>query len=791
MIKNAIKQLLRYRKFTLLNTLGLTVAFTVAYVFFTAAIFDLTFNDGIKDSDEIFVVTYKHADISPGKLPSAMVRMLVDDNPYVENYHYGPSMVVQQYYDSNGEEEYLFSGEYTRKTVDMLGVQLLDGDWNFVYEHGAIALNTTTADELGVKVGDDIVLKVDDGRKNIMVGAIFDDFPKNSDFRDINSIVRKSYDPEYYDSSDWQMLLVFLMVKLNDDADKDDFLSVFSRRLADNRPDEPIIEGMTPDNVAEKFDLLPLTDSTRLPEVFFHRTDIAKSYIYLSISLLILAIAFINFFNMFVALVPRRIRSINTQKVFGASTAGLRLELAIEALLLVAGAMLLSGGIITLLEDYELVINDFGTYSPFVNSDAALLLLSVILAGTLLVTAYPLWYITSFQPAFVLKGHFGSSPVGKMLRNTLIGLQFVVSFVFVTVTLLINRQYDFMCNQDLGVDFKNTYIGSVSYHLDHPVTQSMLPELRDALMSHPQIVDVTFSQSLYSSERVGKMRFLDLQNEEKRDITINAYRVSRNFLDFLKVDIVEGRNLNETNENIGRCVVFNETARDMLGIKVGDVVYGYLTVGFCRDFHQESVQQEIIPSGYFCGPLQAEADLFSGCYIRTTDDCNFSSLYEHFKNELKAIQPMTPEAVFLNDFKTWNEHNWYSSELAWMRVMFLASLISIMVSLLGVFGLIAYETEYRSREIAIRRVNGATVGEILSLFNCRFIRILALCFAVSLPLSVYAMNLWLLEFKSKVPFSPTPYLLSFLLVSVVTILVVTLSAWRVVNRNPVEVLGKE
>ncbi len=790
MIKNAIKWLLRYKKFTLLNITGLTIAFTLAYLFFTASMFDLSFNKGIKDSDEIFVVTFKHPDISQGQLPSAMVRMLVDGNPYVDNYHFGPILDVIDYYNSDGEEDYFLSGRYSQETLNMLGVRLLDGDWGYVYERGAIALTASVADKLGVKVGDDITIKVDGGKKNIMLGAIFEDFPKNSCFTDVNSIIKQSYDPKYYDSSDWNVLLAILFVKLNADADKDDFLSVFSRRLAENGPADLLLKGMTPENVGEYIELTPLAEPTRLPADYFYRPAMTKAYIYLTISVLILVIAFINFFNMFVALIPRRIRNINTLKIFGASTVALRLEIVIEAFSMVAVAMLLSGLIVLVLEDYRLIINEFGTYSPIVNADAAKLLMVMVLLGMLFVIIYPLWYITSFQPAFVLKKHFGASPAGKMLRNSLIGIQFVISFVFVTLTLLINRQNDFVCSLNSEVDFKNAYLGTISYHLDYRIRQSMLPELYDAFMSHPQIVDVAFSEKTFFSERADQTFFFEHKDAGKRKISINIYRVSKNFLDFLSVDIVEGRNLSDVDDK-GSYLVFNETARDLFDIKVGDNFSAYSVVGICRDFHQESSQKKIEPSAYICGPMPEEASFFTTCYIRTTDNCDFSSLYEHYRTKLKAVQPMTPDDVYLDDFKTLLEANWYQDEFTRLRIMFIASLISIMLSLLGVFGLVSFETEYRSREIAIRRVNGATVGSILWLFNSRFIRVLVLCYIISLPFSVYAISLWLMEFVYKAPFSLIPYLFSCLSVSVVTFLVVTLSAWRVVNRNPVDVLSKE
>ena len=126
-----------------------------------------------------------------------------------------------------------------------------------------------------------------------------------------------------------------------------------------------------------------------------------------------------------------------------------------------------------------------------------------------------------------------------------------------------------------------------------------------------------------------------------------------------------------------------------------------------------------------------------------------------------------------------------------MLIITTVSVISIIISLLGVFGLVFFETEYRQKEIALRRVNGAFVGSILWLFSRRFLKVLFVCFVIAVPVATYFVSVWLQEFAYKTPMHLWVYVVALLVVALLTIVVVVLSAWRTANCNPIEVLNKE
>ena len=136
------------------------------------------------------------------------------------------------------------------------------------------------------------------------------------------------------------------------------------------------------------------------------------------------------------------------------------------------------------------------------------------------------------------------------------------------------------------------------------------------------------------------------------------------------------------------------------------------------------------------------------------------------------------------------EEDFYKKENGQMLIITCVSAISIIISLLGVFGLVFFETEYRQKEIALRRVNGALVGSILWLFNSRFVKVLLVCFVIAVPIATYFVSEWLQEFAYKTPLHLWVYMLAFTIVALFTMLIVVASAWRTVNRNPIEVLNK-
>ena len=209
--------------------------------------------------------------------------------------------------------------------------------------------------------------------------------------------------------------------------------------------------------------------------------------------------------------------------------------------------------------------------------------------------------------------------------------------------------------------------------------------------------------------------------------------------------------------------------------------------GFCNDVNERSMQHAVEPFAFFVHP----GVKMSLCYIRVKKGSDLALVQQQIRNiteKLGRNESIEYEPPRLLDEII--EEDFYKKENGQMLIIACVSAISIIISLLGVFGLVFFETEYRQKEIALRRVNGALVGSILWLFNSRFVKVLLVCFVIAVPIATYFVSEWLQEFAYKTPLHLWVYMLAFIIVALFTMLIVVASAWRTVNRNPIEVLNK-
>ena len=230
---------------------------------------------------------------------------------------------------------------------------------------------------------------------------------------------------------------------------------------------------------------------------------------------------------------------------------------------------------------------------------------------------------------------------------------------------------------------------------------------------------------------------------------------------------------------------FNVGIGDMLRIYERGIDDRAVIVGICRDFYHHDLHRSIEPLALIHSPKVP----LNESLIRTTEECNLTHLNKSITGELKNIEPNTNLTIPVFHLKTKIEDSWLSTELSIIEILIPISITSVIVALLGVFGLVALETRYRRKEIAIRRVNGALVKDILMLFNKQFLYILIGCFVFTIPMLIFAFEQWQQDFAQKIPLNVWPFAVSFFLVALLTAAIITIGAWRVVTQNPIEVIG--
>ena len=503
-----------------------------------------------------------------------------------------------------------------------------------------------------------------------------------------------------------------------------------------------------------------------------------------SIAFVILIIAGINFTNFSTALTPMRIKSINTQKVLGSSDALLRGSLLAEAVAVSVFAYLLSLVLLYLAQKTfvaTLVDADisFGAQPAIIGATALISVLTGVLAGL-----YPSYYITSFAPALVLKGSFGLSPAGRHMRSLLVGIQFVASFTLIIGSLFMYLQNYYMQNAPLGYDKDEMIVIT----LNNPINRN-----RDAftnqLKSFSGVADVTYSQFLLSSQD----QYMGWGRKYNgKDIEFQCLPVSSSFLGVMGIEISEGRDFRpEDDHKETGAYIFNEKAKAMYDIKLGDQIDGSEIIGFIPDVKFASFRQEVSPMAFYLwGKYQwgDEGNYYNTGYVKFKAGSDLRAGMQHVRESLKMFDPEFPFVVRFYDEVL---QSTYEKELKISSLITLFSLVAIFISIVGVFGLVVFESEYRRKEIAVRKVLGSTTGQILRMFNISYFWILSVCFILGAPVAWYCVYKWLENFAYRTPMYWWVLPLAFAIVGAITALTVTYQNWHVANENPVNNIKSE
>ena len=507
-------------------------------------------------------------------------------------------------------------------------------------------------------------------------------------------------------------------------------------------------------------------------------------YLLICVSFLIVIIATINFMNFSLAETPMRIKSINTQKVLGATTRSLRLTLITEAMFISFIAFILALIWVAILKDFGLqeLINAQLTITEHPMLLLATFGLSLLMG--LMAGLYPSYYVTSFPPALALKGSFGLSPQGRILRTALVCIQFFVAYMLIIGVGIMYLQSRYIRTSDYGYDKDAIIVGNMTKE-----TQSQTDAVVGELSQIPGVKGVAVSEFILSS--ADNYMHWGRSNGDKY-IQFDAFPVDCHYLEVMGIHIVEGRSFKPGDEDV---YIFNEfTRKKYPWLKVDQPAPDdNLVIGFCENIKYSSFRNDdtnqtmafLIPGKKFA-QWGWEWRNFVNVRISAGVD-----KVEVIRSLQKTMEKFTPGHDFNFRFMDEVLDANYRNELRFTKQILLFSLIAIAISLTGVFGLTMFESEYRRKEIGIRKIMGSSTRQILYMFNRRYILILTGCFIVAAPFGWWIGQHWLQGFAEKTPVTPWIFILSFLLVTLITMTTITVQSWKNANENPVNSIKTE
>ncbi len=786
---------------SVLNILGLTAAFAALYIILVQVHHDLTYNKALKDSDRIYCLIMP--DMFSNNAYSIWVNRpmseaIISAVPSVEAGGFaaiqGGDIVSARSIEGQSPVE-LKVTSFSRSGIDVFGFEFIAGSLDNWIGNDNVIISESAAKHMNLQVGDHFQYGYWDWR-DVNVVAIYKDMPVNSDLSSFDFILNMGD----AGMDNWNQWGYNYFIKLVKGADIKDFEEAAAKIAFDswikscNIKDQNLTEEEEIKLEESKRIMSPrlmlltdnyFADNVGHPGKSGNRTT---TITLLVIAIFVMVIALINYINFFFAMVPLRLRSINTRKILGSSRLQLVLSFVGESVLMVVMALGLAVAVVTLFRQSTLasLIDtslDFG-------QNWGVVALTVVLALLISVAAsiYPALFATSFNPAFALKGTLGTTQKGKAFRIGLIGLQFTVSIVLIICAIFVHQQRNFMMEHDMGFNKEYLLQSHVTWEL---ATNRETVESR--LKNDAAVKDIAWGDGPF----VANSRMTWNRQFNGESVHWQVYPVSWNFLRFMGIDIVEGRDFTPADEQSENGVyIINETAHKMYGITTEDRIQGHTNnpteiAGICKDFNFSALREEIGPFAFYVYGKEP----WSPCcrlFIRTEAGIDTQALIDRTIKTINELDFNMDDgfSVWVNPFEKAIE-NQYKKEQNLSKLVNLFTILAIVISLMGVFGLVMFETEHRRKEIGIRRVHGATVQQILAMFNSRFVKIVLVCFVIAVPVSIVIMRRYLEGFAYQVPLYIWVFAISLLAVLAITIAVVTLRSLRAATVNPVKSLRSE
>lgn len=501
----------------------------------------------------------------------------------------------------------------------------------------------------------------------------------------------------------------------------------------------------------------------------------------LAIAILFLAIAAFNYINFAIASIPLRIRDINTRMVFGASRRELILRQLLQAAILVGVAFFAGILMMKVLSGTEWASFLTGSMEPSKNGavlwigGAAAVLIAVI-SGLV-----PALYSTSFQPALILKSPFALSEKGGSLRVVTIGLQYVLTFIFILSALMLHRQTSYMVNNnELG--FNHEWVLRMESTL-----YTRVKDVAEALRDIPGVVAVTRGDSPIQE---GLSSISEMRRADGQIVHYNLRNVPPEYFDFFGLQVVDGRlplpgeaSVALVNEAFVEALPDYGVGKEMRSITGKKMPI----VGILKNFHARSLEYDHTPLVFF-----AQDDLnFSSFMMRISPGADTEAILAQARKTYHDMKPRIDLEEIETGYLDRDIEQLYKLELRQTRLILASSLLSLLITLIGILDLVWLDSLFMRKEIALRKVNGATVKDILWKMNLRYLIIAAVSFVIATPIAVTICRRWLEHFAFRTNMPAWMFAVAFVAVALITLLTVTLQCLRAANANPVESLKNE
>lgn len=797
-LKIAIRHLLKNKVYALISILGLAVGISACLLISLNAFHELSYDQYHSKKNRIYRVSAKldfNGEVNAALTSLAVGPALVNDYPEVESYvrfrNLGQPTIKHE--DQNFSEVRCAQTDSTIFSVFDMG--LVKGDpLTALSAPGSIVLSEELAARIfGEEDPMNKVLSI--GPRSLSVTGVMQNPPMNSEFQfdAYMPLHRSTFQQWDAFEQDWFRISFFTYVLFNAPVD----VEAFDKKLVAFE-EKYVQPGVAASGIEASIDYSMVS----LADLHFDNTkdyDNPKANptyirVFILLAIFILLIASINFINLALSQSSKRAKEVGVRKTLGVGKGALVRQFITESFLITIIALVLAvGAVEVLLQPFNVLVNKEFVMADVFTPQIVLTIIGLVVVIGLGAGSYPALVMSRFEPVKVLKSTSSKTGSIGMLRKALILVQFAFSLFMITGTLLIQDQMNYVADKDLGFNKENIVTLLMPY--DQAVQQKA-PTIMTEMRNVPGVEQVSFGA--IPSGQTGQLMFRVQDGEVLQEKTLKFIPVEEEFISLMGIELTQGRNFSrEITTDQQQAFIINETAarefgwgEDALGKRMqwglmanDSAANDGVVVGVVSDFHFNSLHT----------PLEPVALIYQPGWVRGQVTMRLQE--GSYKKALAGIEEKWDEMApghpvnfrFFDESLAAN----YEQEERMQKVFKYFSVVSIVLALLGLFALVSFAVENKTKEIGVRKILGANMGQLTWLVVRDFFIAIAIAFLLTAPVNYYFMQEWLQDFAYKTPIHISSFLLAFVLGLILSAITVLYHTVKISKSDPVNSLRYE
>lgn len=804
MIKNylkvALRNLWKNKAFSAINIVGLAAGLAVCLLIVLYVVDELSYDKYNKNADRIYRldadIYFNNTSAIFAVAPDPLALTLKREYPVVQEMtrvNYQKDILVKK--DNQNVQDnncaYADSTFFKVFTIPMINGNPVTA----LKEPNSIVIDETTAKKYFNST--DVVGKTlfVDNNTNCKITGVIKDIPKQSHFHFHFIRPRGQDNPSWLSNNTYNYILVrpgVTQAEMQKDVDVtvDKYIGVeLEQQLHSSLKD------LQTKGNHFIYHLMPLTDihlhSNKQYEIEANG-DSSYVYIFSIIAVFILLIACVNFMNLSTARSANRAKEVGIRKVVGSLRTNLITQFLTESVLLSFFSLVLAIGLAALLLPLfnQLAGKDMSVATLFSTWLFPVMIGLVAVVG-IIAGSYPAFYLSSFQPVQVLKGKVAKGFKSSWLRSGLVVFQFFISIILIISTVVIYNQLNYIRSKKIGYKRDQVLVVHNIYNLD-----ANRKLFRDQLLNTPGIANATEGDLPTGTNFDNEGWFRDPSFDATKAAVLNTFYVDEHYIPTLGMEMKEGRNFSKDFPTDSTAAILNEAAVKILGFKdpLRETLYrpnfnngningavGYRIIGVVKDFNFNSLHQSVAPL------IIQLSDNYGSAALRVNTK-NISNIINTVQNKWNQMAPGKP---FSYTFMDADFNNIYTAEQQTGKLFITFAVFAIFIGCLGLFGLVTYAAEQRTKEIGVRKVLGASIGGIVAMLSKDFAKLVLIASIIAFPVAWWAMHKWLESFAYRTNISWWIFIVAGVAAIVIALVTVSFQAIKAAVANPVKSLRTE